>query len=52
MSEVTTSGADVVQLRRDIRTQLHRRVLEAIEIVLEEELTAAHGSTRYERSPV
>lgn len=52
MSKVTTCGADVVQLRRDIRTQLQRRVLEAIEIVLEEELTAALGSSRYERSPI
>ena len=52
MSKGITSGADVVQLRRDIRTQLQRRVLEAIELVLEEELTAALGSSRYERSPV
>jgi len=52
MSKVTTCGADVVQLRRDIGIQLQRRVLEAIEIVLEEELTAALGSSRYERSSI
>lgn len=52
MSKGTTCEADVVQLRRDIGIQLQRRVLEAIEIVLEEELTAALGSSRYERSPI
>jgi transposase-like protein len=52
MSKVITGEADVVQLRRDIGIQLRRRVLEAIEIVLEEELTAALGSSRYERSSI
>jgi transposase-like protein len=52
MSKGTTIGADVIQLRRDVRAQLQRRVLEAIELVLDEELTAAVGSSRYERSPV
>jgi len=52
MSKGTTIGADVVQLRRDVRAQLQRRVLEAIEIVLEEELTTVLGTSRYERSPV
>ncbi len=49
MSEGTTSEAEVIRLRRNIETQMRRRILEAIEVVLEEELTAALGTGRYER---
>ncbi len=50
MSEGTTGQADVIRLRQDISTLLHRRVLEAVETVLEEELAQALGTGRYERS--
>jgi transposase-like protein len=46
----STSDAQVVQLRQDIRSILRRRLREAVEIVLEEELSAALGSGWYERS--
>ena len=50
MSEGTTGQADVIRLRQDISTLLRRRVLEAVETVLEEELAQALGTGRYERS--
>ncbi len=37
------------RLRQGIQTQIRRRILEAIELVLEEELTEALGTGRYER---
>jgi transposase-like protein len=46
----STSDAQVIQLRQDVRSMLQRRFLEAVEIVLEEELSAALGSGWYERS--
>ena len=49
MSEGTTSEPEVIRLRRNIETQMRRRILEAIELVLEEELTGALGTGRYER---
>ena len=42
----------VVAFRQSIRELLERRVTDAVEVVLEEELSAALGSTRYERSSV
>ena len=49
MSEGTTIEAEVIRLRQGIETQMRRRILEAIELVLEEELTEALGTGRYER---
>ncbi len=49
MSEDTTGEAEVIRLRQSIETQMRRRILEAIELVLEEELTEALGTSRYER---
>ncbi len=49
MSEATTGEAEVLRLRQSIETQMRRRILEAIELVLEEELTEALGTGRYER---
>ena len=49
MSEGTTGEAEVVHLRQSIEAQMRRRILEAIEVVLEEELTEALGTGRYER---
>ncbi len=46
----TTPELDVVQLRQDIRSVLHQRLREAVEIVVEEELSAALGSGWYERT--
>ncbi len=50
MSQGTTQAAEVIRLRQNIGALLRRRVLEAVQIVLEEELSAALGSKRYERS--
>jgi transposase-like protein len=50
MSEGTTGEADVIRLRQDISTLLRRRVLEAVQEVLDEELAQALGTGRYERS--
>ncbi len=49
MSEDTTGEAEVIRLRQSLETQMRRRILEAIEVVLEEELTEALGTGRYER---
>ncbi len=49
MKEGTTVEAEVIRLRQSIETQMRRRILEAIEVVLEEELTEALGTGRYER---
>ena len=49
MSKTTTGEAEVLRLRQSIQTQMRRRILEAIELVLEEELTEALGTGRYER---
>ena len=49
MKEGITVDAEVIRLRQSIETQMRRRILEAIEVVLEEELTDALGMGRYER---
>ncbi len=49
MSKATTGEAEVLRLRQSIEMQMRRRILEAIELVLEEELTEALGTGRYER---
>jgi hypothetical protein len=41
MKDGTTGEADVIRLRQDISSLLRRRVLEAVEQTLEEELTEA-----------
>lgn len=50
MPETTTPDSGLVAFRQDVHKLLRRRVLEAMEIVLEEELSEALGSSRYERS--
>ncbi len=47
MSKITTGEADVIRLRQNIRDLLRRRVLEAVQTVLEEELSEALGTGRY-----
>ncbi len=49
MSQGTTQAAEVIRLRQNIGELLRRRVLEAVQMVLEEELSEALGSGRYER---
>ena len=48
MSKATTGEAEVLRLRQNIQTQLRRRILEAIEAALEEELRKALGRGRQE----
>jgi len=48
MNEDTTS--EVIQLRLSIRALLQRRILEAVEMVLEEEMAEALGVARHERA--
>jgi len=50
MTEGTTGEADVLRLRQELSGLLRRKVLEAVEAVLEEELAEALGTGRYERS--
>ena len=50
MQEVTTTKDEAVRFRQDIHDRIRRKTREAIEAVLEEELTAALGSEAYERS--
>ncbi len=49
MKKGTTTEANVIQFRQDIQLKLRGRVLEAIETVLEEELTEALGCASHER---
>jgi transposase-like protein len=50
MPKITMPNEGLVTFRQDVHKLLRRRVLEAMEIVLEEELSEALGSSRYERS--
>ena len=50
MSKPTTVGTEVARFRQSIEEMLRSRVRDAIEIVLEEELTEALGSGRYDRT--
>ncbi len=50
MTKRITEQAEIIRLRANIGQQLRRRVLEAVEWVLEEELAEALGTQRYERS--
>ena len=50
MQDSSTALAPVLQFRQDIHERLRTRVREAIEDVLEEELLAALGSDRHERT--
>lgn len=50
MKKSTTSPKQVLAFRQDIDTLLRSRIREVIQVVLEEELDAALGCSRYERS--
>jgi len=49
-STIRTNRPSVLRFRQDLETQLRQQVPEAIETVLEGELTAALGSARHERT--
>ena len=49
MSKAPSGKAEVLRLRQSIQTQMRRGILEAIALVLEEKLTEALGTGRYER---
>lgn len=50
MQETSTSPATILQFRQDIEAQFRRHIREAIEVSLTEELAAALGSHRHERT--
>ena len=50
MQESSTSPATILQFRQDIEAQFRRHIREAIEVSLAEELAAALGSDRHERT--
>jgi transposase-like protein len=50
VQEVTTTKDEAIRFRQDIHDRIRCKTREAIEAVLEEELTAALGSEAYERS--
>jgi transposase-like protein len=50
VQEVTTTKDEAVRFRQDIHDRIRRKTREAIEAVLEEELTTALGSEAYERT--
>jgi len=50
MGEDTPTEPMVIRLRQDIQGLLRCKVLEAVQAVLEEELSEALGTSRYERS--
>lgn len=50
MQEATTTKEEAVRFRQDIYAKIRSKTREAIEAVLDEELTAALGSASYERT--
>lgn len=50
MKETSTSPAAILQFRQDIEAQFRRHIREALDVALAEELAAALGSDRHERT--
>jgi putative transposase len=50
MQETSTSPATIFQFRQDIEAQFRRHIREALDVALAEELAAALGSNRHERT--
>jgi putative transposase len=50
MQETSTSPATILQFRQDIEAQFRRHIREALDVALAEELAAALGSDRHERT--
>jgi transposase-like protein len=50
MQETSTSPATILQFRQDIEAQFRQHIREALDVALAEELAAALGSDRHERT--
>ena len=50
MEETSTSPATILRFRQDIEAQFRRHIREALDVALAEELAAALGSDRHERT--
>src|SRR5947199_8265215 len=50
MQETSTSPATILQFRQDIEAQLRRHIREVLDVALAEELAAALGWDRHERT--
>ncbi len=50
MEETSTSPATILQFRQDIEVQFRRHIREALDVALAEEVAAALGSDRHERT--
>ena len=50
MQETSTSPATILQFRHDIEAQFRKHIREALDLALAEELAAALGSDRHERT--
>ena len=50
MQETNTGPATILQFRQDIEAQFRRHIREALDVALAEELAAALGSARHERT--
>lgn len=50
MQETSTSQAAILQFRQDIEAEFRRKIREALDVALREELAAALGSDRHERT--
>jgi putative transposase len=50
MQETSTSPTTILQFRQDIEAQFRRHIREALDVALAEELAAALGSDRHERT--
>jgi hypothetical protein len=48
--KATTGAVDVTRFRQGIQDLLRRRLIEAVEVVVREELAIALGSSRHERT--
>ena len=50
MQETSTSPTSILQFRQDIEAQFRRHIREALDVALAEELAAALGSDRHQRT--
>ena len=50
MQESSTKDGTILQFRHEVERQLRQHIREAVEAALEEELAAALGSARHERT--
>ena len=50
MEESSTKVGTILQFRQEVERQLREQIREAVEVALDEELAAALGSDRHERT--